>query len=221
MNQEPKRCGAKTRSGELCKNWGMEPSGRCRMHGGKSLRGIASPQFKHGRYSKAMPERLLSRYKEAQSDKRLLELSEEISLIDARLADVLQRVDSGDSGQLWTALKAAHSSFVDARTKGDVPTMTARLNELGELIDSGLDDYAAWGEVGKLLEQRRRFVESERKRMVEMQQMITADRAMVLLAAVVDVIRRHVDDRGALAAISRDIGALVAIGTTDSPDSPA
>lgn len=29
------RCGAKTRSGEPCKNWAMS-NGRCRMHGGKS-----------------------------------------------------------------------------------------------------------------------------------------------------------------------------------------
>src|ERR1035437_122809 len=28
------------------------PNGRCRLHGGKSLGGIASPRFKHGRYSK-------------------------------------------------------------------------------------------------------------------------------------------------------------------------
>jgi len=28
------------------------PNGRCRLHGGRSLRGIASPTFKTGRYSK-------------------------------------------------------------------------------------------------------------------------------------------------------------------------
>lgn len=186
------------------------------MHGGKTPRGMALPQFKHGRYSKAMPERLLSRYKEAQTDQRLLELAEEIGLIDARLADVLARVDTGESGQLWLQLQAAHAAFVEARTKGDVPLMTVRLATLGQLIEQGAADYTAWAEVGKLLEQRRRFVESERKRMVEMSQMITAEGAMVLLAAVVDVIRRHVDDRGALAAISRDIGALVAVGPSQS-----
>lgn len=45
-------CGAKTRSGGRCKNLAMYPAGRCRMHGGKSLRGLASPRYKHGRYSK-------------------------------------------------------------------------------------------------------------------------------------------------------------------------
>ncbi len=47
---EERRCNAKTRAGPPCKNWGMR-NGRCRMHGGKSYGGIASPQFKHGWYS--------------------------------------------------------------------------------------------------------------------------------------------------------------------------
>ncbi len=47
-----RRCNARTRSGEPCKNWGMRPSGRCRMHGGKSWRGMASPRYQHGFYSR-------------------------------------------------------------------------------------------------------------------------------------------------------------------------
>ncbi len=46
-------CGARTRSGQLCRNAPMaNGSGRCRMHGGKSLRGPASPRWRHGRYAK-------------------------------------------------------------------------------------------------------------------------------------------------------------------------
>ncbi len=52
---EERRCGAKTRSGEPCKNWSISPSGRCRMHGGKSYGGMASPTLKHGWYSRYWP----------------------------------------------------------------------------------------------------------------------------------------------------------------------
>ncbi len=48
-------CGAKTRAGTPCKNWGRWWSGRCRMHGGKSPGSIASPAFKHGWYSRYEP----------------------------------------------------------------------------------------------------------------------------------------------------------------------
>lgn len=48
---EVKRCGAKTRRSELCKGLAML-NGRCRMHGGASLKWFAHPRYKHGLYSK-------------------------------------------------------------------------------------------------------------------------------------------------------------------------
>ena len=55
-----KRCGAKTRSGNTCKNWAM-PNGRCRMHGGKSTGPPKGNQNskKHGFFSKYIPEETL------------------------------------------------------------------------------------------------------------------------------------------------------------------
>ena len=50
-----RRCNAKTRAGTPCKNWGRFSSGRCRMHGGKSYGGYASPGLKHGWYSTYFP----------------------------------------------------------------------------------------------------------------------------------------------------------------------
>lgn len=47
-----RRCNAKTRAGSPCRNWSILPAGRCRMHGGKSYRGFASPRYRHGWYSR-------------------------------------------------------------------------------------------------------------------------------------------------------------------------
>ena len=52
-------CGARTRAGTPCKNWSMQHRARCRMHGGKSPRGIGSPTFRHGRYSRDFVGHLL------------------------------------------------------------------------------------------------------------------------------------------------------------------
>ena len=81
-------CGAKTRSGSACQNRPM-PNGRCRMHGGKSLGGIASPNFKHGGYSKFLPVRLGDNYQEAMADPELLALRDDIALLDARVHDLM------------------------------------------------------------------------------------------------------------------------------------
>ncbi|HEX8231006.1 MAG TPA: HGGxSTG domain-containing protein [Chloroflexia bacterium] len=51
-------CNAKTRAGTPCKRSPMF-FGRCNLHGGKSLSGIAHPGYKHGFYSKYLPYRAL------------------------------------------------------------------------------------------------------------------------------------------------------------------
>ncbi len=45
------RCGARTRSGGVCRQPAMK-NGRCRLHGGKSLSGKAHGRYKHGQWAK-------------------------------------------------------------------------------------------------------------------------------------------------------------------------
>jgi len=61
-----------------------------------------------------------------------------------------------------------------------------------------------------MMEQRRRLVESEGNRLVKMGQVLTYERAMILLAFVQDSIRRHVTDRAVLTLIAQDLRGIVA-----------
>lgn len=203
------RCGAKTRSGEPCKQRAM-PNGRCRMHGGKIPQGFALPQTKTGRYSKHLPTRMLATFDAAQADPDLLALHAEIALVDARIADVLGRVDTGESGRIWQDLKATFKELQEANRVRDTATAGARLNDIGSLITRGHLDYAAWSDVRTLIEQRRKLVESERKRLTDMQQMMTSEQAMLLIARLYDSVTQHVSDRTILAAIAADLGGLTA-----------
>jgi len=204
MQENNKRCGARTRAETPCRNWAM-PNGRCRMHGGMTPGGMALPQFKHGRYSKYLPARLVDRYQAGRSDPELLAMRDEIAALDARLSELLERVDSGESGLLWTSLRAAWTELQEARRAKDNLKLAAALTRVGDLIEQGFDDRAAWADVLALFQDRRRLVESERRRLVDLQQMITAEQAMVFLAAITDAVKKHVDDRDTLAAISADL----------------
>ena len=77
--------------------WGVPGAtkGRCRWHGGKSLRGAEHPMAKHLRYSKYLPEALLARYQEARDDPQLLELRDEIALVDSRLIQLIDPALTG------------------------------------------------------------------------------------------------------------------------------
>jgi len=206
------QCTAKSkRSGERCKNNAMVGKTVCHIHGGKSLSGPASGTFKTGRYSKFLPARLADRYQEARSDEELLSLREEVALIDARMADLLGQVNTGEAGEHWRKLNDLYQFILRAGRAKDTEGLNTGLTRMGSVLREASGSYDIWDEVGKLMEQRRRLVESERRRYVEMQQVITADRAMLLISALVDIVRQHVDDRGILAAIAVDVGKLITV----------
>lgn len=184
---------------------------KCRFHGGKTPRGVASPHFKHGRYSKDLPQRLLARYEEARADPLLLELRDEVALADTRLIDLLGRVDSGESGQRWRQARQDMNEVLEAVRMSDGDMLRDALRTLDHTIRAGVADYQAWHEVEKTLALRTRLVESERKRMVEQRQMVAADQVMALVAAVVDVIGKRVSDPRVLSAISEDLAGLLTI----------
>ena len=56
-----RRCDARTRSGAPCRAPAMRHRERCRMHGGKTPRGIGSPHFKTGQYSRDFLARVMWR----------------------------------------------------------------------------------------------------------------------------------------------------------------
>jgi predicted nucleic acid-binding Zn-ribbon protein len=185
---------------------------RCRVHGGASPAGIASPHFKHGRRGKYLPTRLLERYEEAVGDSELLALRDEIALIDVRINELLERIDTGESAALWAQLGAKFEKMQQAYASQDDSGFARAVKGLGAIIEQGGRADQVWDDIGNVIEQRRKLVESERKRLVDMQQMLTAEQAMTLLAAVVDVVRRNVTDRDALAAISADVKRIVLAG---------
>lgn len=202
-------CGAKTRSGQPCRTKAM-PNGRCRMHGGESLSGIAHPNFVHGGRSKHLPARMQADYAAALQDPNLLSLKHYIAIADARLEDLLRRADTGESATLWKEIRETFKSFKRAAKLKDTVTQAEALSDLDELITRGYTDSALWVEIGDLMQQRRKLGESETKRLIALRQMMTADQVMTFLAQVEHSVKRHVHDPVALKAIAEDIGRLLA-----------
>lgn len=202
-------CGAKTRSGKPCQSLPvLGGNGRCRMHNGHAAKGVANPAFKTGKYSKYMPARLLDRYHDAVADPALLELDHEIALVDARVADLLTRVDTGDAAKNWKQAREINDTIQEALLNENYGAVAVACTMLDRLIQPALNDYEAWNQLSALLDQRRKLVESQRKRMIEQQQFVTVEQALLLVTAMVDSVKRNVKDRDALQAISMDVAKL-------------
>jgi hypothetical protein len=175
--------------------------------------GVDSPTFKHGRYSKHLPDQLATRYQEALNDANLICLDDEIALVDSRIGRQLDLLEkTGVNEAMFIRLKLLYSRFQTHTNSGQHRYAIRAINELGALLDQGADATIAWGEINELIEQRRRLVETERKRLLDEDQMITIDRLMVLVGALVDIIRRNVASREERAAVSNEIRLLVERG---------
>lgn len=217
-----KICGAKLKKGGLCKGKGMS-NGRCRFHGGLTPVGVASPNFKTGRYSKHLPLHLLADFEAAKNDPELVECRDELALVDSRMGQLAQRLQSGKDAEMWLTLSMHFSSFAtgfdsllsfieieDDDGQQALRETTDALEACRGVVNEVRASEGTWREVYGVLEQRRKLVETESKRLKDMQQMITVERAMGLIAALADSIRRNVTDRKQLAAIQSDLIRLTA-----------
>lgn len=211
-NPNKLQCKAKSKqSGQRCKNWAIPGYKVCRMHGAgtpkKGKPGGRPP--KNGKWSEKLPTNLLALYEEARSDPNLLALTEEIAVVDARLGEKMEGLGQEPLSATWDKVADYATEINLAMRAGDIPGVMARIEKLGTLAQQAHETREGWLEIYSLLEQRRKLVESERKRLVEMQQFIAAERVAVLAKAILAVIMDRVKDSPTRKAIAYDIGMLI------------
>lgn len=198
-------CGAKTKgNGKPCRKRPMA-NGRCRNHGGKTPKGIASPHHIHGRYSKYGPKVLRDRSAEFLSDPDILSLHANLALTDARLADTLQKLETGGGLDALTRLRALVDKVRVATTEQEKATA---LGEMFTTIEAAGGTAELLHALDRLTEQRRKLVETEVRRQTSDQTSITLDRAFGFIDLLLDIVARHVKERQVLAAIVEEVAGL-------------
>jgi len=229
------RCKAKSkRSGEQCKKHAVRGREVCHIHGGKSLVGIASPTFKHGRFSKSVPARLSESYHEILADPNRLALNNELAVLVARNEELLAALDSEGSARLYKRLRATMSAMdrasQDTRTARERGNQEAEnrhsqkqaelLNELRRMILRGASEAERWDELRENMDAQRKLAESERKRLVEAHQVATVEEIMAFMGSVLAILKKHITDKSVLRAIGNDVDALVNGGEMNSKTRP-
>ena len=196
-------CGAKTRSGGKCKQPAM-PNGKCRLHGGKSLSGVAHPNYQGKGFSKYIPIGLIDTFNEFRADPEKLVMDEQIAIVDTYMAQLLESLGDYSSPELWEQLQAQVVEYRKAKDD-ERPILLAYILEL---IEAGASYVSKWDTLHKALEQRRKLVADERKRRIEAEQVITVEQAMLIVTGLLESVRRNVSDRDILMAIQLDFITL-------------
>lgn len=179
----------------------MHGSTKCYVHGGATPSGIASPHFKHGRYSKAMPAPLQESYHRSRTDPHNLEFNDDIALIDAMILATLPKLETRESGAAWKAIKKSIGDLRKAFANENYGACLVTVDEMNEIVNEQLLFYATEEEIKHSLEQRRKLVESEQKRRIAMQQFVDSQDAMAMATALLQSVKENVTDASTLTAI--------------------
>jgi hypothetical protein len=124
------------RTKERCRHHATPGREVCRHHGGRSLLGPASPSLRTGQFSKFLPSRMAADFERAVHDPALVTLRKEIATVDARIIDILKRVDTGEAGAIWVQAQDAMATFgelIDSKRKL-VEAETRRVSAAAETL---------------------------------------------------------------------------------------
>lgn len=204
-------CNARTKKGGRCKVTALYPNGRCRMHGGPSKSGVANGNYKHGRHSKVLnllPKNLGEVARAAVSDPDRMELQTELALLRAQLYDSVSRWDA-TGPQLWDESQTIWAAYRAARSRGNAEGMADAIKRLESLSERGYVDYLARKESRDIIQDIRKVSESERRRMVDAQYMLSADQVVLLMSRVTEAIMAEVTDPDVLQRLTRRFTALL------------
>lgn len=208
-------CGYWKKSGGVCRKAPKRGRKRCATagHGGRAKRGVESPTFKHGRYSKVVPRRLMRQFEAGRKDPQLLSLRNEISFIDAQLWEMIANLDELGVVETFREMNRLRRLAEAAEKQEDMAEFIAHVYKIFNLITSGVTEWQRLTQVQQMADRKQRLVESERRAVVEMRLIITAEEQAALLAEMLDIIYRNVTDVKTLARIENEFEAkLVASG---------
>ena len=226
--QQHKICGAQLRKkpGRFCQKPPIKGKRRCRLHGGKSLGGIASGKYKHGRYSRYLPMDMRKQYEESKHDPELLSHQPDLRLMDLHLQRLLATLTQPENLEAFSRAREAFEEFKKFQREKNGPAMKHALDKVDLLFTVGIQSGSVWTEVREAIEQRRRLLESESRRIKDQQTTMSSEQVLSLIEFIVDCLRTSVSlyvDRyiasKILAKVTTDIGAIVSKPDDASPRS--
>lgn len=187
-------------------------AGVCRMHGGATPHGLASANFKTGKYSryKIFSTELSAQLLEARNDPRPLVLRDDIDLIVARINELLAAEAIG-SDELWRAVTRAEFVLTEGLRTKDNLKFNAGLELLRRSIDTGKESANRWKDVERLIERKKRLAQTETRREVMEGKMVSLERVLIMMSEIAALVKINVSDRATASRITDGLRRLASV----------
>lgn len=211
------RCGAHARStGKPCRRFAIAERNRCRLHGGKTPRGILAANWKHGYYSQALPADVAALARRASADPELRGMKTQIAITDARVHELCANLKTG--GGAWGLALAAMGRL--ERAGDDLNAARTALIDLKAAIEGGRNRERAWAEIRELFQERDRLLTGEVNRHKATADTINADRVAAFMVGMIDALREESQDRDLIRRVLNRWERLMGLAGVATPARP-
>lgn len=181
--------------------------------------GAAHPGYKHGRYSRNLPDRLQGHFLDYLTDPNKLALDSEIALLQTRITELITKLDVEGSAQAWAKAKQVKNDMLFANRRRDAMAFSEKLQELSNLLDKGVEDFQSWEQIGHFIDRLRKVQEAEVKRIQAAQETMSHQEAMAFLTAIAGILRREIKDPQTLTRLTNEFAKLSGPPVSDDSSS--
>lgn len=148
--------------------------GRCaRSHGGNRMNGNFAGTGRAKLYAKSLSGKLQDSYIQAVTDPEFLSVAPEIAALASRSAEIMDRLGDTDYVVVQAGIRRSVRDMRRASTDDSMHGMLVAADEIESHLSAVTEDRRRWDEIGAISGRLGKLVETERRRIVEAQQMIT------------------------------------------------
>ncbi len=141
---------------------------------------------------------------QARTDPKLLSLRNEIAFYDVQLWTMIENLDELGTVETFREMNRLRKLALVAKTDRKKARYVDRIFAL---IDSGSTEFERLMEIARVTGLKKSLVESERKAIVDMRAIITAEEQTALLAETLEIFYRNVTDVEVLGRIEAEFEA--------------
>lgn len=147
-----------------------------------------------GKGSNSQLVRIASSYNDIKSDGRILSNRKAMEIIWHRVEQLAERIDLNEAPERMAKIKSLWEEFRDLDRQGKDMEAVAVAHRIDDEFDAAYHDYMAWKQMFDALEIHSKMTESEVKIMKDMRALMTAEDAYELVAQVMAVLLRVLQD---------------------------
>jgi hypothetical protein len=195
-----------------CKSACLTGSQYCAAHGSQALQKTEKPQYlahlfqKERKRFRRIGKDLLEKVDSYRDDPDLFSLRDDTAYLTALMDTRAEAAAEGVGLEQYRKIEAAYSL---AKSKLGSPDFIDAFEQIGDLLNERMDEYAASKDVIELISRRSDLVEAEQRIMQTKAYTLEADQAFMLIMQVVEAIKTSIRDAETLLAIQGSINKIL------------